>query len=55
MRETVPVLCGLAFGAGLGVLRPGIRLPVGAALSVVIEARNRDYRRVQEHLGLPAR
>lgn len=36
MQEIVPVLCGLALGAGLGVLRPGIRLPVGAVLSVVI-------------------
>jgi hypothetical protein len=36
MHEIVPVLCGLALGAGLGVLRPSIRLPVGAVLSIVI-------------------
>ena len=36
MQELVPVFLGLAFGAGLGFLRPGIRLPVGVLLSVVI-------------------
>lgn len=36
MQETVPVLCGLALGAGLGVLHPALRLPVGAVLSVLI-------------------
>ena len=34
MQEIVPVLCGLALGAGLGALHPGIRLPAGALLSV---------------------
>jgi len=28
MQELIPVLCGLALGAGLGALRPGIRLVV---------------------------
>jgi len=36
MQELIPVLCGLALGAGLGALRPGIRLVVGAIFSVVI-------------------
>src|SRR4029453_18969613 len=36
MQELIPLLCGLALGAGLGLLRPGIRLPVGALLSVAI-------------------
>jgi len=36
MQEFVPVLCGLALGAGLGALRPDIRLPVGAILSIAI-------------------
>lgn len=34
MQELVPLFSGLMLGVGLGVLRPGIRLPVGAALSV---------------------
>lgn len=36
MHELFPLFCGLLLGVGLGVLRPGIRLPVGAALSVVL-------------------
>jgi hypothetical protein len=36
MQEIIPVLCGLALGAGLGALLPGIRLPAGAVLSVAI-------------------
>jgi hypothetical protein len=36
MQELIPLLCGLALGTGLGLLRPGIRLPVGALLSVAI-------------------
>jgi hypothetical protein len=36
MQELIPVICGLALGAGLGALRPGIRLPVGAIFSVMI-------------------
>jgi hypothetical protein len=36
MQELIPLVCGLALGVGLGALRPGIRLPAGAALSVVV-------------------
>ncbi len=36
MDELFPIFCGLLLGIGLGALRPGIRLPVGAALSVVV-------------------
>lgn len=34
MQELIPLFLGLVLGLGLGTLRPGIRLPVGAALSV---------------------
>jgi len=34
MQELIPLFLGLSLGVGLGTLRPGIRLPVGAALSV---------------------
>lgn len=34
MQELIPLFLGLILGVGLGTLRPGIRLPVGAALSV---------------------
>lgn len=36
MQELVPLFSGLVLGIGLGALRPSIRLPVGAALSVAI-------------------
>ena len=36
MQELVPLFSGLVLGAGLGFLRPSIRLPVGAVLSIVI-------------------
>jgi len=36
MNELFPIFCGLLLGSGLGALRPGIRLPIGAALSVII-------------------
>jgi hypothetical protein len=36
MHELFPLFCGLLLGVGLGALRPGIRLPIGAALSVVL-------------------
>lgn len=36
MHELFPLFCGLLLGVGLGALRPGIRLPVGAALSVAL-------------------
>jgi hypothetical protein len=36
MHELFPLFCGLLLGIGLGALRPGIRLPVGAVLSVVV-------------------
>jgi hypothetical protein len=36
MQELFPLFCGLLLGVGLGALRPGIRLPVGAALSVAL-------------------
>lgn len=38
MHEFFPLFCGLLLGIGLGALRPGIRLPIGAALSVVLGA-----------------
>jgi hypothetical protein len=36
MQELGPLICGLVLGIGLGVFRAGIRLPVGAVLSVAI-------------------
>lgn len=36
MQELIPVACGLLLGAGLGLMRPSIRLPVGAVLSVLL-------------------
>jgi hypothetical protein len=36
MQELFPLACGLVLGALLGAVRPGIRLPVGAALAIVL-------------------
>ena len=36
MQELIPIGCGLLLGAALGFLRPSIRLPVGAALCIVL-------------------
>jgi hypothetical protein len=36
MGELVPILSGLAMGGLLGLLRPRLRLPLGAALAVVL-------------------
>ena len=36
MQELFPLACGLGLGALLGALRPGIRLPVGAALAILL-------------------
>ena len=36
MQELVPIVCGLLLGATLGYVRPSVRLPVGAALAVVL-------------------
>jgi hypothetical protein len=35
MQEFFPLASGLLLGAGLGFVRPRIRLPVGAALAIV--------------------
>jgi ribose/xylose/arabinose/galactoside ABC-type transport system permease subunit len=34
MQELLPIGLGLALGMGLGLLRPSLRLPVGAVLVV---------------------
>ena len=36
MQELFPILFGLILGAGLGFVRPSMRLPVGAALAIVL-------------------
>jgi hypothetical protein len=36
VQELVPLGLGLALGIGLGVLRPSLRLPVGALLAVCL-------------------
>jgi hypothetical protein len=36
MQELIPIGFGLVLGATLGFVRPSIRLPVGAALSVAL-------------------
>jgi hypothetical protein len=36
MQELFPLACGLLLGVGLGVVRPTLRLPVGAALAIVL-------------------
>ena len=36
MQELIPIGFGLVLGAMLGLVRPSIRLPVGAALCVVL-------------------
>jgi hypothetical protein len=38
MHELFPILSGLALGAALGLLRPGIRMPFGIAVAVVLGA-----------------
>jgi len=34
MQELFPLACGLLLGVALGLVRPQLRLPLGAALSV---------------------
>jgi len=34
MQELVPITSGVAIGVFLGLLRPSLRLPVGAALAI---------------------
>jgi hypothetical protein len=36
VQELVPLFSGFAAGVALGALRPSLRLPVGAALAVVL-------------------
>jgi hypothetical protein len=36
VQELFPILFGLILGAGLGFVRPSMRLPVGAALAIVL-------------------
>jgi hypothetical protein len=36
MQELIPIGCGLLLGATLGLVRPSIRLAVGAAMCVVL-------------------
>jgi hypothetical protein len=36
MQELFPLACGLVLGVFLGAVRPGMRLPVGAALAIVL-------------------
>lgn len=38
MHELFPILSGVALGAALGLLRPGIRMPFGIAVAVVLGA-----------------
>jgi hypothetical protein len=38
MQELLPLSAGLLLGALVGTLRPSIRVPVGAALAVVVGA-----------------
>jgi hypothetical protein len=36
MQELFPIACGLVLGGALGLLRPSVRLPVGALMAVVL-------------------
>jgi hypothetical protein len=36
MQELFPFGCGLLLGAALGYMRPGVRLPVGGLLAIVL-------------------
>jgi hypothetical protein len=36
VQELIPIGSGLLLGAGLGFVRPTIRLPVGVVLSIVL-------------------
>jgi hypothetical protein len=36
MQELFPLACGLLLGVTLGLVRPTLRLPVGAALAIVL-------------------
>jgi hypothetical protein len=36
MQELFPFGCGLLLGAALGYVRPGVRLPVGGLLAIVL-------------------
>jgi hypothetical protein len=36
MQELFPLVCGLLLGATLGLVRPSVRLPLGAVLAVVL-------------------
>ena len=36
MQELLPLVSGLAAGALLGLVRPGIRMPVGTLLAVLL-------------------
>ena len=36
MTELFPVACGLLTGALIGLIRPSLRIPVGASLAVVL-------------------
>jgi uncharacterized membrane protein len=36
MQELFPLACGLVLGALLGALRPDLRLPIGAALAIIL-------------------
>jgi hypothetical protein len=36
VEELVPIVSGFAVGLALGALRPSLRLPIGAALAVVL-------------------
>jgi hypothetical protein len=36
VQELVPLGLGFVLGTGLGLLRPSLRLPIGAALAIVL-------------------
>jgi hypothetical protein len=36
MQELIPLTAGLCLGAALGLIRPGLRLAVGAVMAVVL-------------------
>ena len=36
MQELFPIACGLVLGGALGLLRPALRLPVGAAVAIAL-------------------
>ena len=38
MQELVPLGLGFLLGTGLGLLRPSLRLPMGAGLAIVLGA-----------------